>query len=188
MAEGEWFESPETEVEWREMQAALGRAISAWGSIEGHLSLIFERAVTARRSSAASAAFSAILSYEAQLAMTDAAMKVTFSKSAETIEQKKMLRKRIDKLRPRRNKIAHGQIVRQLKGNEPMTIRFMPFYHVHHHRGADAFEHLSITDLNKLHDAFQELAHDLWEFAQSISWSEMRQKLSLFPLSQSDRA
>ena len=66
------------EPEVAEMQLALGRAISAWAAIEGTLCSTFCIAVTATDRDAAARAFTAILSFEVQLAVTRAAMAVSY--------------------------------------------------------------------------------------------------------------
>jgi hypothetical protein len=174
--------SPESAAELAEMQRALGAAISAWGGIEGSLSLIFQRAVGRHRNVAGSAAFSAVLSYEAQLSMTNAAVQATFARDPELLAEWKALAKRIDKLRPRRNKLAHGQIVREtIMGKRLTKTRFLPFFHMHHHHGTDAFEQWTVEQVRALRDDFKLLARDMQRFAFKTIFGE-EGALQLVPL------
>lgn len=109
--------------------------------------------------------------------MTDAAMKMAFANKADILDQWKALAKRIDKLRPKRNRLAHGQIVRHTK-NFDVRMVFMPFFHVHQiHREMVDFEQLTVADLSKLFEDFMTLSNDLRRFHNhTISPHEMRKK------------
>ena len=89
-----------------ELQATLGLAISNWAGVEDGLSSIFVTAISAKSSASAIAAFTAIASFDAQLDMVDAAMRITFkAKTTENDEIRNAwtyLAKQTDKLRKRR--------------------------------------------------------------------------------------
>ena len=111
------------------MLAALGDVLDAWSIIEAHLCSIFAVAVTATKYDAAAATFSAVRAFEVQISMTNAALEEAFSEKPEVREAWKPLHKSLNKLRPMRNKLAHGKIV-------PVTVvgganewRYLPFFH-----------------------------------------------------------
>ncbi|GBE42698.1 hypothetical protein BMS3Bbin10_00761 [bacterium BMS3Bbin10] len=144
-----------------EMQQALGLAMSRWGIIEGALSLIFGQSIKARDGAAASAAFAAIHSYEVQIDVTQAALLMTYRDHPDVKEKWTKFRKRLRNLRPKRNKLAHGQIIQESVGSNPTTTRFIPFYHFHHHHGTDAFEKWELADIQKLANDFRELGKEM---------------------------
>jgi hypothetical protein len=86
---------------------AIGQALDTWAIIEAHLCSIFAVAVTAKEYAPAAAAFSAILSFEAQIDMVHAAMARTFAPASAEFIEWTALKKKLDKLRPIRNKLAH---------------------------------------------------------------------------------
>ena len=149
------------EAEVAEMQLALGRAISAWAAIEGTLCSTFCIAVTATDRDAAARAFTAILSFEVQLAVTRAAMAVSYRRQPKVMEHWTEIAKRIDKLRPLRNKLAHGQIIIVAGSGRLASVDFLPFHHFGAGKSTDEYEHWAVGDLNKLNDAFLTVSSDM---------------------------
>lgn len=153
------------------MQAALGKALSRWQRIEGALSRVFWVAVTARHSESASAAFAAIHSAEVQIDMTDATVRMTYRRQKDVLERWKSLRKRLDKLRPKRNRLAHGTIGQQsVIGSGEVKTRFLPFFYLEHHHGWDGFEQWTLEDLEQHASDFTDLAKDLTEFWWDVKY------------------
>lgn len=152
----------EGEAETREMQMALGQAISAWARIEGTLCHLFSYAVSnGGNAQPAVEAFCAVMSFETQLAMTRKAMETAFKGQKDILDPWEILRRRVDKLRESRNKLAHGQIVRVEKGDE-WSVDFLPFFHEGTNKSQEAYVHWSVGDIRKIRGAFSDCAQKLW--------------------------
>ena len=177
----------ESEAEAREMQMALGRAVSAWGNIEANLCGIFEFAVTGRFGAAANQAYCAVHSAEVQIAMTSAAIKVALAEKPDALTHWGHLFKRIDKLRERRNALAHGQIIVSNAGAK-WSVDFLPFYHAARQAGAEGHQHWAVPDLMRLEEAFRALALDLWQFHFALLEHDQLPQLSPAPDLQLGRA
>jgi hypothetical protein len=155
-----------------EMQQALGLALSRWGHIEGSLALVFMHAVTATRSESASAAFFAIRSFEVQIEVVSATVEMTFRNAPELLADWKRFKHRLEKLRPKRNKLAHGQIVQTKTGGRPAVIRFVPFFSITHHKDLSGFEQWDVAEVQRLAEAFSELRVDLFKFAGGLNYRQ----------------
>ena len=154
------------------MQRALGLAISRWARIESALSIVFWKSVTARRSDAASAAFSAIRSAEAQIDMVDATVRTTFRFAPAVLAEWKPLHRRLKNVRPLRNRLAHGPIVRRKTGNEPTITRFVPFYHLDHHISLEGFDQWTVEKLRDCADQFADVATAVRQFGLNLdAWN-----------------
>ena len=85
----------------------------------------------------ASAAFSAILSFEVQIAVTNSAINEKFADDTAQLDRWKVVYKALEKQRPIRNKLAHGKMIivlnksRTPSKHEP---RFLPFFHYYTHK------------------------------------------------------
>lgn len=165
---------PQADAERHEMQRVLGEALSRWGRVEGALNQIFQRAVTAERSESASAAFAAIRGFEVQIDITNAAMRTTFRLHPDVLEDWKALYKRIDKLRPKRNRLAHGQVVQRTEGEKPTETLFVPFYYGGHHLDWSAFEKFTAGQVQQFSEEFAQLSVDMFKFAFDITFGPRR--------------
>jgi hypothetical protein len=150
-----------------ELERALGQAISAWAGIEGALCSIFCQATTAQSRDAAAAAFTAIISFEVQIAVTRAAMDITYSGNKPVWELWSELVKRVDMVRPLRNKLAHGHILVTSGNHGPgtqmrtLSVDFLPFHHFGSHKNTDHYAHWSAADIQRLCAGFVCLSKDL---------------------------
>jgi hypothetical protein len=162
--------SAQDEADRREMQQALGLALSRWGHIEGSLALVFQRAVTATRSDSASAAFFAIHSFEVQIAVVSATIEMTFRSAPEALNEWQRFKRRLDRLRPKRNKLAHGQVVQTKTTGKPLLTRFVPFFCIPHHKDISAFEQWDVAEVRRLAEEFGKLGTDLFKFACGLHY------------------
>lgn len=165
---------PQADVDRHEMQRVLGEALSRWGRVEGALNFIFQRAVTAERSESASAAFGAVRGFEVQTDMTNAAMRMTFRLHSDVLDDWKVLYKQIDKLRPKRNRLAHGQVVQRTEGEKPTETCFVPFYYGGHHLDWSAFEKFTAQQVQQLSEEFAKLSVDMFKFGMDITFGPRR--------------
>jgi hypothetical protein len=168
-------------AEVRQLQTALGSAISAWSGIEAELCGLFAFAVcNGKNMQPAVEAFCAVRSAEVQLAMTSAAIMSALYKRTDELAHWDELKKRIDKLRERRNKLAHGQIVR-VESGEKYSVDFLPFYHFNAARDMFSHEHWTAKDLTTLSKAFKATTQDLWNFHHALLRHEKPPQLSPAP-------
>jgi hypothetical protein len=147
---------------------AIAQALDTWATVEAHLCSIFSVAVTAKDYNAAAAAFSAIISFEAQIDMVHAAMGRSFPPDSATGLQWKEIKKKLDKLRPARNKLAHGKVVPVVMKGGAHQWRYLPFYHFFTHKERDEFVHMTELDVRNINIAFNTMVHTLHEFGKSI--------------------
>lgn len=154
---------------------AIGHALDTWAIIEAHLCSIFAAAVSAKNYEPAAAAFSAILSFEAQIDMVHAAMAASFSPESAQFTGWAAIKKKLDKLRPARNKLAHGKVVPVVMKGGGIEWRYLPFYHFFTHKKRDAFLHMDLDDVTSLEAEFAAMVKTLSEFGRSIG---ARQKVS----------
>ena len=171
-----------------ELERALGQAISAWAGIEGALCSIFCQATTAQNRDAAAAAFTAIMSFEVQTAVTRAAMGVTYADNKQVWEIWSELAKRLEILRPLRNKLAHGQILVTSGNHGPgtkmqtLSVDFLPFHHFGSHKNTDHYAHWSAVDIQSLCAAFVSLAKDLIALNVFLALGKPRPAISPAPV------
>lgn len=186
MADSEPSKQPDFNSEDQRMRNALGGAISAWSHVEAGLCEIFCVSITARNTAAAGAAFSAILGFEAQLDMVRAALTETYKKQAPVLSAWDKLDKQIDKLRPLRNRLAHGQIVRSRGPNFDET-SFIPFHHFAVHKATIEYDHYTVADLKALERAFKLLGQALRQFYWHVFREEPLTEIPLEPVPQVGR-
>jgi len=174
-------------AEARQMQTALGGAISAWARIEGELCNLFAFAVCNRNNMMpAIEAFCSVHSAEVQIDMTSAAITSALYKTDELAHWKE-LKRRVDKLRERRNKLAHGQIVRVETGDK-YSVDFLPFHHFGSAKDMWDHEHWTAKDLTTLANAFKATAKDIFNFHHALLGREKPPQLSPAPDLQLGRA
>lgn len=167
--------SPEAVEARQRLYQAIGEAICRWARVEGALCDTFWHATTASNSSSASAAFTAVLSFETQLAMVHSAVMQTFRNHNDVLEEWKCLRKIIHKLRPQRNKLAHGTVLMKTEiGSGKWRVHFLPFYFMSHPKSDEAFERLSLSDIERLSEQFSEVAHQVTVFSRMIWTGDWR--------------
>jgi hypothetical protein len=178
----------EGEAETRDMQMALGQAISGWAMIEGNLCQLFALALGGggKGHRPAIEVFCAVLSFETQLAMTRKAVETAFQKDKAVLASWGILWKRVDALRPMRNKLAHGQIIRVERGDE-WSVDFLPFYHMGASKSNDAYIHWSVTDLRKIREGFNACGKHLWNLHFDLLTGAPPRQLSLEPMPQLGR-
>jgi hypothetical protein len=152
------------------MYAALGSALDTWGNVEAQLSAIFCAAISAKDDRVSAAAYSAIISFEVQMAITNAAVREAYQKDAAKLLVWKDLVKQANKLRPIRNKLAHGRTIIIQSAAHPglHERRFLPFFQYYTYKDWRAFERLKIDDIKKMTKSFSELVSNLSTFGKSI--------------------
>jgi hypothetical protein len=150
------------------LYTAIGHALDTWAIIEAHLCSIFAVAVTAKEYAPAAAAFSAILSFEAQIDMVHAALARSFAPTSAEIGSWTTIRKKLDKLRPARNRLAHGKVVPVTMRGGEMQFRYLPFYHFFTHKEREEFAHLDLGDIQQIQKDFGEMVKTLAQFGKSI--------------------
>jgi hypothetical protein len=147
---------------------AIAEGLDSWAIVEAHLCSIFAVAVTAKEYPAAAAAFSAIVSFDAQINMVHASMTRTFPNEGEIYLEWKALKKKLDGLRSARNKLAHGKVVPvTMKGGET-SWRYLPFFHFFTHKERDEFIHLKTTDIEAINVDFRKIVSALSNFGKKI--------------------
>ncbi|MDE2164581.1 MAG: hypothetical protein KGJ53_15570 [Alphaproteobacteria bacterium] len=156
------------EATQNELYVSLAKALDAWAVIEAHLCSIFAVAVTATDYSAAAAAFSAILSFEAQIDMVHASMGRRFAPNSPEYSSWKTIRKKLDKLRPARNRLAHGKVVPVVMKGGGMEFRYLPFYHFFTHKERDEFMHLTARDVKAIEAEFRGMIVAVHALGESI--------------------
>jgi hypothetical protein len=158
----------EIEAEQHAMYIAFAEALDLWAVIEGHLCSIFAVAVGAQKYEPAAAAFSAILSFEAQIDMVHAAIAQSFAADSETYKEWVAIKKKLDKARPVRNKLAHGKILLVAIEDGGLEYRFLPFYHLYTHKEREEFVHMTTADLKTIASQFRDSIKSLYEFGKKI--------------------
>ncbi|HEX3432079.1 MAG TPA: hypothetical protein VHT03_14455 [Rhizomicrobium sp.] len=153
----------------KEMQTALGAALDTWGNVEAQLCSIFCSAFDSKEYEIASAAFSAVLSFEVQTTIADAVLKEKFKSDKTVLNRWKPVLKKLKALRPIRNKLAHGKmvIVRNATTRRH-EFRFLPFFHYYTHKDRKIFANLNILDIKAIHAEFGQLVQTLSAFGKSI--------------------
>jgi hypothetical protein len=169
------------------MRNALGGAISAWSGVEGNLCELFTEAVTARNRPCASAAFMAILGFETQLDVVNAAMKEAYKERPDVITVWKKLFDHTNNLRPYRNRLAHGQILRTVVLGGPESVDFLPFHHFGTHKSQIEYDHWSVSDLNALERSFKLLRDVLCLFHRALFGDDPLPEIQLEPIPQVGR-
>lgn len=91
--------------------AAIGRALTVWSGLENDLCLLFCRCVGTAVAFPANHAFWAVVSFDAKLKMTDAAMVALFPDSHPISAKWVKLKNHLHKKNRKRNEIAHGTLV-----------------------------------------------------------------------------
>lgn len=152
------------------MYAALGEALDGWGNVEAMLSAIFCKAMGPAQLDVASAAYSAIISFEVQLAITNATMQEAYKADKKVLADWKTVYKQVDKLRPLRNKLAHGRTIIVMTSITPLKHerRYLPFFHYYTHKDWRTFDRFKIEDLENTSEKFATLVQDLHAFGKSI--------------------
>ena len=111
---------------------AVGRAIAAWTIVEYELSAVYlEAAHPGAPSASGLAAFGAIKNFKERLEITSVALKTSLDASDPThfsvLSEWGALYFALDKLAERRNKIAHGAVVRGRFGKPSLTPYWVPY-------------------------------------------------------------
>lgn len=91
--------------------AAIGRALTVWSGLENDLCTLFCRCVGTAISFPANHAFWAVVSFDAKLKMTDAAMTSLFPEGHPIFGKWVKLKDHLHKKNRKRNEIAHGTLV-----------------------------------------------------------------------------
>jgi hypothetical protein len=152
----------------KSLYTAIGQALDTWAIIEAHLCSIFAVAVSAKEYAPAAAAFSAIISFEAQIDMVHAAMASSFAPTSAEFGSWSAIKKKLDKLRPTRNRLAHGKVVPVTMKGGAMEFRYLPFYHFFTHKEREEFAHLDLSDIQQIQKDFGEMVKTLAEFGRSV--------------------
>jgi hypothetical protein len=158
-------------VEYRKylLEAALGQALDNWGAIEGRMSTIFCAATNPSDPDVASAVYSSILSFEVQLAVTNAAVQQRFAKKQSVLDAWSPLRNQCDRQRRIRNELAHGKIVYVSGPKDPAgSVRYLAFFHYFTHKDRESFKHYSADDVDRIAAKFAQLSKGLTEFGTTI--------------------
>jgi hypothetical protein len=147
MTEKAGTDDPQETARQRLLQA-IGQAISDWALVEEALFELFFREMNCSALGPPAAAFVAADSIRTKLAMVDA-MVWQSARPAEALQDWRALKKRLDHLGPKRNRLAHRKVVQLRPGREPSTPMLVDYTHDYEHmlRPGGA-------------------PHDLWSFAQ----------------------
>jgi len=163
------------EFERRQMQAAVGKALTAWANIEGNLCFLFQTAMAAKDPTVATAVFTTINGFEIRLAITRAAMKVAYKKSPRVLAHWKTIATELGEiLRKKRNKLAHGVILHPYSSAKKSAPDFVPYWHSMHPRKLPDFEHWTIEDIERAERDFTRVGGELWQLALALfdqTWS-----------------
>jgi molybdopterin converting factor small subunit len=150
------------------LQAALGYALDTWGNVEGYLSSVFCAATNKQHQEVASAAFSAVHSFEVQLDMTNASVLQAFENDTAIKEAWKPIYKEADKLRVMRNRLAHGKIIFVSGGKGSGDVRYLAFFHYATHKDRKDFQHFSQEDVEEVASKFSALGKTIKQFGKLI--------------------
>jgi hypothetical protein len=78
------------------------------------------------------------------------------------------LHKKAEKLRPIRDKLAHGKVVPMVRKGGEIEFRYLPFYHFSSHKSKEVFDKLTATEIYEIRDRFVSLIRELAEFGKKI--------------------
>lgn len=94
-----------------EAHSAVGKALSRWNRVEWGLSNLFSTCIRARLDPHASAAFWAVLAFEAKHKMVDATLREIFVDNSPHLPEWNKISNRLVAQNRSRNKIAHGSVL-----------------------------------------------------------------------------
>jgi len=142
-----------------ELQAALGRALFAWGRLELTLSILFRAVLSPTSPVVADGIFGSIRAFDARLGMVGAAVVGTFSKKDDPINIVwSGLSRRCDSQAKMRNKLAHATAL-MVDGTTPVL---EPFFLISKSR-----PRISTSEIDACAVSF-------WETSRALMWLEDR--------------
>jgi hypothetical protein len=154
-----------------EFYETLGRAISAWQSVEEALYMLYERCIDPRRPGAAGASFHSIQTFNIKLSATDAAVQFALlDASQEDRDEWECLRSALNKKAERRNHFAHFQVLTFVDQKAVgKKIMLMPQGYDHRYKvGIREKQAYSMSDIINITSSFLGLTKSLHRFRQKI--------------------
>jgi len=131
----------------------LGRAVAYWGQVEGQISSIFSRLMgrSPERYKAANIALNTVLSFDAKLAMTHAAVTSLLAHAEDALADWNPLKNKASRRNDRRNELAHFGVVFDPKGKPGYRYRLQPhIWNMREHLDArppfEAFAKFALSD------------------------------------------